>query len=458
MAGKAASYRCSECGHAALTWTGQCAGCGAWNTLEEVSAPAARPGRRAGGKRAGGPKPVPLRDVKAERSKRLRTGIAELDRVLGGGLVPGSLVLLGGSPGIGKSTLAGMALANIGAAGHEVLYVSGEESASQVRRRAERLGEAALAVPMLAEPALESVLAALESERPAACVIDSVQTLAIPDAAPGGVGAVREATSALLEAAKRLDVTLILIGHVTKEGSIAGPRALEHLVDCVLHFEGERERTFRTLRALKNRFGATSEVGVFEMRQGGLVEVADPSARFVGEARPAPGSVVLCAMEGTRPLLVEVQALVAPTEIVPPRRTATGIDRNRLALVLAVLTRHAGVSLSATDVFVNVAGGVRVDEPGADLAIALAVASAHSGRPLETDGKPLACFGEIGLTGEVRYVAHADRRVAEARKFGLSRVLGPPPGDEVIKGLSVVGSVKAALSGSATRGSLRRAA
>jgi DNA repair protein RadA/Sms len=447
VAAKAASYRCSECGHAALTWTGQCSGCGGWNTLEELSAPARTSGGSGRGRAAAGPRPVPLRDVKAERSQRLGTGIAELDRVLGGGLVPGSLVLLGGAPGIGKSTLAGMALANLAAAHHDVLYVSGEESAPQVRRRAERLGEAALSVPMLAEPSLESVLAALESERPAACVIDSVQTLAIPDATPGSVAAVREATSALLEAAKRLDVTLILIGHLTKEGSLAGPRALEHLVDCVLHFEGEKERTFRTLRALKNRFGATSEVGVFEMRQGGLVEVQDPSARFVGEARPAPGSVVLCAMEGTRPLLVEVQALVAPTEIVPPRRTATGVDRNRLALVIAVLTRHAGISLSATDVFVNVAGGVRVDEPGADLAIALAVASAHSGRALESDGKPLACFGEVGLTGEIRYVAHADRRVAEAHKFGLDRVIGPSPGDQPLVGLSPVGSLKAALSG-----------
>src|SRR3954453_22240052 len=458
MAGKGSQYRCSECGHAALTWTGQCSGCGAWNTLEHVSAPSGRAGRGGRPRRASGPKPVALRDVKAERTARLGTGIAELDRVLGGGLVPGSLVLLGGSPGIGKSTLAGMALANLAGAGREVLYVSGEESAAQVRRRAERLGEAALSVPMLAEPSLASVLAALEAERPEACVIDSVQSLAVPASAPGSVGAVREATSALLESAKRLDVTLILIGHVTKEGSLAGPRALEHLVDCVLHFAGERERTFRTVRALKNRFGATSEVGVFEMRQGGLVEVVDPSARFVGEARPAAVSVVLCAMEGTRPLLVEVQALVAPTEIVPPRRTATGVDRNRLALVLAVLTRHAGISLGTADVFVNVAGGVRVDEPGADLAVALAVASAHSGRALETDDKPLACFGEVGLTGEVRYVAHGDRRVAEARKFGLGKVVGPSPGDEPISGLAPVTSVKAALSGENPATQLRRAA
>jgi DNA repair protein RadA/Sms len=233
---------------------------------------------------------VPLRDVSAERSQRLGTGIAELDRVLGGGLVPGSLVLLGGAPGIGKSTLAGMALANIAGAGNQVLYVSGEESAAQVRRRAERLGEAALSVPMLAEPSLETVLAAVEAERPSACVIDSVQTLAIGDATPGSAGAVREATNALLEAAKRLDVTMILIGHVTKEGSLAGPRALEHLVDCVLHFEGERERTFRTLRALKNRFGATSEVGVFEMKQGGLVEVVDPASSGRPVRRRAPSS------------------------------------------------------------------------------------------------------------------------------------------------------------------------
>jgi DNA repair protein RadA/Sms len=359
---------------------------------------------------------------------RLRTGVAELDRVLGGGLVPGSLVLLGGSPGIGKSTLTGMALGNLGAAGHRVLYVSGEESTAQVRLRAERLGEAALAVPALAETSLEAVLATLEAERPAACVIDSVQTLHAEgmSGAPGSVGQVREAASAVMGFAKRLGCAVILVGHVTKEGAVAGPRVLEHLVDCVLFFEGERERSFRTLRALKNRFGATSEVGVFEMRSGGLIEVLDPSARFVGEASAAAGSVVLCSMEGTRPLLVEVQALVAPTEVVPPRRVATGIERNRLAMVLAVLARHGGPSLAGADVFVNVAGGVRVEEPGADLAVALALASAHRGEPLaDTDGRPLACFGEVGLTGELRSVGHGERRVAEALKFGLGPVLGP---------------------------------
>ncbi len=315
-----------------------------------------------------------------------------------------------------------------------MLYVSGEESAAQVRLRAERLGPSALAVPVVAETSLEQVLATLEPEQPEVCVIDSIQTMHAEGmtGAPGSVGQVREAATAIMEVAKRLGCAVVLVGHVTKEGAVAGPRVLEHLVDCVLFFEGERERSFRTLRALKNRFGATSEVGVFEMRAGGLVEVEDASARFVGEASAAPGSVVLCAMEGTRPLLVEVQALVAPTEIVPPRRISTGIDRNRLAMVLAVLARHGGPTLASADVFVNVAGGVRVDEPGADLAVALALASAHRGEALlDGDRRPLACFGEVGLTGELRHVAHADRRVAEAVKFGLSPVLGPAAGDRV---------------------------
>ncbi|MDP9188378.1 MAG: DNA repair protein RadA [Actinomycetota bacterium] len=459
MAKARTQHVCSDCGHAALSWQGQCPGCGAWNTLEPVStAPVARGSRPAVRSRAGAATPTPLRAVKAERSARVRSGIGELDRVLGGGMVPGSLVLLGGAPGIGKSTLASMALANVSAGGAKTLYVSGEESAAQIRTRAERLGEAALDVPVIAENSLEAVLATVEVEQPAVCVIDSVQAIAVGDAAPGSVASVREATASLMEVAKRLDVTMLLIGHVTKEGSLAGPRALEHLVDCVLHFEGERERTFRTVRALKNRFGATSETGVFEMREGGLVEVADASARFVGEASPAPGSVILCSMEGTHPLLVEVQALVNPTEVIPPRRTASGIDRNRLALVLAVLSRHAGVSLSAADVFVNVAGGVRVDEPGADLAVALAVASAHSGRALEADGRPLACFGEVGLTGELRYVGHADRRVAEARKFGLSRVLGPRPADGAVRGLASSETLADALRAAGVRGRLTAAA
>ena len=290
-----------------------------------------------------------LAEVRAERHARLSTGIGELDRVLGGGLVPGSLVLIGGSPGIGKSTLTSMALGNLQGAGRRTLYVSGEESAAQIRLRAERLPGAALDVPVLAETDLDTVLATLDAERPEVCVIDSVQTLHAADltGAAGSVGQVREVADRITRLAKARAIAVLLVGHVTKEGALAGPRVLEHLVDCVLQFEGERERTYRTLRALKNRFGSTNDVGVFEMRQGGLVEVADASARFVGEATRAPGSVVLAAMEGSRPLLVEVQALVSPSELVPPRRVANGIDRNRLALVLAVLGRHAGVGVGS---------------------------------------------------------------------------------------------------------------
>jgi DNA repair protein RadA/Sms len=282
-------------------------------------------------------------------------------------------------------------------------------------------------VPIVAETDLDLVEATLEAERPDVCVVDSVQTLysAAMTGAAGSVGQVREVAGRLMRVAKERGVAVLLVGHVTKEGALAGPRVLEHLVDCVLQFEGERERTYRTLRALKNRFGSTNETGVFEMRDTGLVEVADASARFVGEATRGPGSVVLCAMEGSRPLLVEVQALVAPTSLVPPRRVANGVDRNRLALVMAVLSRHAGVQLGSADVFVSVAGGVRVDEPGADLAIALAVASAARGVGLGDGERPLAAFGEIGLTGELRHVAHPDRRLAEAAKFGLDPVVAP---------------------------------
>jgi DNA repair protein RadA/Sms len=429
MARSATHFVCTACGHASAKWNGRCPGCEEWNTMVEEQRPAPAP---AGpGRRAASPgralKPVPLSQVEAPRIPRLLTGIGELDRVLGGGLVPGSLVLLGGSPGIGKSTITAGAMGNLAAAGHRVLYVSGEESAAQVRLRAERLGAAALGVPIVAETDLDSIVATIEAEEPAVCVIDSVQVMHASSltGAPGSVGQVREVAGRLMRVAKERGVAVVLVGHVTKEGALAGPRVLEHLVDCVLSFEGERERTYRTLRALKNRFGSTNEAGVFEMREEGLVEVEDASARFVAEATRAPGSVVLCSMEGSRPLLVEVQALVAPTELVPPRRMANGVDRNRLALVLAVLGRHAGVAVGSADVFVSLAGGVRVDEPGADLAVALAVASAVRGVPLGDGSKPLAAFGELGLTGELRHAAHPDRRLAEAKKFGLDGVLHP---------------------------------
>ncbi len=438
------AYSCSECGLQSAQWHGQCPGCDAWNTLIEERLPTAGgrgkgrgAGRRgaASGARASGSangharRPTlaakPLREVGAAPLERMSTGIGELDRVLGGGLVPGSLVLLGGSPGIGKSTLTNMALGHLQQAGHRTLYVSGEESAEQVRLRAERLGPGALRVPILAETDLDTVLDTIAAEAPAACVIDSVQTLNSGElsGAPGSVGQVREVAGQIMELAKSRGTAVILVGHVTKEGALAGPRVLEHLVDCVLQFEGERERPYRELRALKNRFGSTNEAGLFEMRQGGLVEVLDASARFVAEATRAPGSVVLAAMEGSRPLLVEVQALVAPSELEQPRRVVSGLDRNRLALVLAILGRHGRIGTGGSDVFVNVVGGVRVDEPGCDLAVALAVASASRGEALQ--GTPRACFGELGLTGELRWVGHPERRLEEAAKHGCSDVIAP---------------------------------
>ncbi len=356
------------------------------------------PGRGGAGSPA--PVPVALAEVGAAPVARLSTGIGELDRVLGGGLVPGSLVLLGGAPGIGKSTLTNMVLGHLAGSGRRTLYVSAEESPEQVRLRAERLDaghsdrssdpafapreRAALQVPIVAETDLDAVLEVLDTHAPEACVIDSVQTLHAAEltGAPGSVGQVREVAVRVMELAKARGIATILVGHVTKDGALAGPRVLEHLVDCVLQFEGERERPYRELRALKNRFGSTNEAGLFEMRQGGLVEVLDASARFVAQATRAPGSVMLASMEGSRPLLVEVQALVAPSELEQPRRVASGLDRNRLALVLAILARHGRVGLGSADVFVNVVGGVRVDEPGVDLAIALAVAGARRGVPI----------------------------------------------------------------------------
>src|SRR5690349_11366972 len=417
------SYVCSTCGGESARWAGQCPSCGEWNTLIEESL--RRRDDRGGMARA--LRPVALKDVVSDEHARLSTGIGELDRILGGGIVPGSLVLIGGAPGIGKSTLTTMVLANLAAAGRRTLYVSAEESAAQVRLRAERLRAGTpLEVPMVSDTEMEAVSATLDRERPHVCVIDSVQALRSSElqSAAGSVAQVREVVGEVMRVAKSRSTAVLLVGHVTKDGALAGPMALEHMVDCVLQFEGERERTYRTVRAVKNRFGSVEEAGVFEMRDHGLVEVVDASARFVSEATRAPGSVVLCAMEGSRPLLVEVQALVSSSELVPPRRVVSGLDRNRLALVLAVLGRHGGIGLGTSDVFVSVAGGVRVDEPGADLAIALALASAAKG--IEPAGEsPLAAFGELGLTGELRHVAHADRRLAEAAKFGLEEVVRP---------------------------------
>ncbi len=380
----------------------------------------------------GARRPVALAEVEATRHDRLATGINEFDRVLGGGLVPGSIVLVGGDPGVGKSTLTTMALARL-AHHHGVLMVCGEESPAQVRMRAERIGGAGR-IGVVAETDLDIVCATLIAERPAVAVIDSVQTLWSSElsSAPGSVAQVREAAGRLMRVAKEHAITIILVGHVTKDGAVAGPRVLEHLVDAVLVFEGERTSELRVLRATKNRFGSTSEIGVFEMTGAGLGQVSDPSALLGRGDLGGPGSVVACSVEGSRPLLLEVQALVAPSELAMPRRLATGFDRNRLAMILAVLSRHAGIPVASADVFVNVAGGVSIEEPAADLAVAIAIASAARGAPTG----PLVVFGELGLTGRLRIVAQAERRLREAQRLGLTHAIAPA-GTAAVSGTSL---------------------
>src|SRR5919199_573741 len=363
-----------------------------------------------------------LVDVEAEEARRLPTGVPELDRVLGGGLVPASLVLVGGEPGVGKSTLLLSALATI-SRDRRALLVTGEESTAQVKLRAARLGGADN-VEIVAETELETVCSTLERERPDVCVIDSVQTLysSAVGSAPGSVAQVREAAARLLRVAKEGHVAMFLVGHVTKDGTVAGPRVLEHLVDCVLQFEGDRYHAHRVLRATKNRFGSTNELGVFEMTGSGLVGVPEPSQLFGRVADGEIGAAVACALEGSRPILLEIQALVSPTDLAMPRRVATGVDAKRLAMIVAVLSRHAGVALGQADVFVNVAGGVRIDEPGADLAVALAIVSAARGAPVRHG---TAAFGEVGLTGRLRIATQAERRLEECGKLGLSAVVAP---------------------------------
>jgi DNA repair protein RadA/Sms len=361
-------------------------------------------------------------DVEAAEADRIPTGVQELDRVLGGGLVPASLVLVGGEPGVGKSTLLLSALAAM-SRDRRALLVTGEESTAQVRLRAARLGGAEQ-IEILAETELDTVCATLEQERPDVCVIDSVQTLYSAElgSAPGSVAQVREATGRLLRVAKEIGIATILVGHVTKDGAVAGPRALEHLVDCVLQFEGDRYRAHRVLRAAKNRFGSTNELGVFEMTGAGLVGVPDPSELFGRSQGREVGAAVACALEGTRPMLLEIQALVAPTDLAMPRRVATGVDPKRLAMIVAVLTRHAGISLGQADVFVNVAGGVRIDEPGADLAVAVAIASASRSAPAR---ERTVFFGEVGLTGKLRPAAQEERRLEECTKLGMKCAVAP---------------------------------
>jgi DNA repair protein RadA/Sms len=414
MAKAAQQFACTECGYSAGRWFGKCPGCNAFGSLvEETPTPAG----------ASPPKPLlRLVDVSTDEAKRIPTGVPELDRVLGGGLVPASLVLVGGEPGVGKSTLLLMALRAMSRQ-NRVLLISGEESVAQVNLRAARLGGPER-IEILAETELDAVCATLEKERPQVCVIDSVQTLYSRElgSAPGSVGQVRDAAGRLLRVAKENGIATILVGHVTKDGAVAGPRVLEHLVDCVLQFEGDRYHAHRVLRAAKNRFGSTNELGIFEMTGEGLVGVPDPSELF-GRTPPGEiGAAVACALEGTRPILLEIQSLVAPTDLAMPRRVGTGVDPKRLAMIVAVCSRHAGLPLGTADVFVNVAGGLRIDEPGADLAIALAIASAARNAPVR---EGLVAFGEIGLTGRLRPAAQSERRLEECAKLGIVAAVTP---------------------------------
>ena len=451
-------YVCQTCGASVLRWEGQCRTCGEWNTLVETvvrDEPRARPAAVTAGRAS----PVPLSHAgEAEAEVRRPVGIGELDRVLGGGLVAGSVVLLGGEPGIGKSTLLLQISAGVAAGGVTVLYATGEESTGQVRLRASRLGLSSGAVGdairVVAETGVGRITDLARESRPGLLVVDSVQTVTSEelDGPPGSVGQVREATLRLMELAKAEGVPVILAGHVTKDGTLAGPKTLEHLVDVVLSVEGDRTGGLRLLRAAKNRYGSTEEVGVFEMQDRGLVEVADPARAFLAEHdAPAPGSVVAPVLEGSRPLLVEVQALVAPTGSPSPRRTASGVDPNRLALLVAVLGRRAGVGLGTHDVYANLAGGLTVTEPGLDLPLALALASSLRDRPVVPG---TVAIGEVGLLGELRGVGGLDRRLREAARLGFTRAVVPRargrdavslPGVEVVEVGSLAAAVRVAL-------------
>ncbi len=429
MAKPKSVYACNECGAQQPRMLGRCPECGAWGSLgEEAFTPNAVPGAAVAGT---GNKPVALGEVEIRDLPRLASGISELDRVLGGGAVPGSVILLGGEPGVGKSTLGLQVAGRVQAAGRKVLYVSGEESPAQIRLRADRLEGVPAEIRLLAETRVEALLRHWKELAPDLVLIDSIQTMHCDrvESAPGSVAQVRESAALLAAAARRTGAALLVIGHVTKDGSLAGPRLLEHLVDVVLGFEGDRDRAFRLLRASKNRFGSTQEVGVFRMDAAGLAEVENPSEHFLAERSDgAPGSCIVPVLEGTRPLLVEVQALVAQAAYGMPRRTCMGIEDGRVALLLAVLDRRSDIDVAARDVYVNVAGGVRVGEPSADLALCMALASSRLDLAIPPD---VAVCGEVGLGGEVRGVARLDLRVREAARLGFRRVLTPPAaGDE----------------------------
>jgi DNA repair protein RadA/Sms len=451
-------FFCTECGNESPKWSGRCPSCGQWNTLVEQEVVT---GRRSGmtSRRSPEELPVPLPEIGTDSAERIETGIEEFDRTLGGGIVPGGVVLVGGDPGIGKSTLLLEASEEVARRGDVVLYVSGEESRSQIRMRAVRLGANSERIRVLTETDVSRVLAAAATLSPGVIVLDSIQTVYHPDASgsPGSVSQVRESAASLVRYAKETGVPVFLIGHVTKQGAIAGPRILEHMVDTVLYFEGDKRMPYRILRAVKNRYGSTDEIGVFEMTARGLEAVSDPSGLFVSDERTdASGSVVIGVVEGTRALMVEIQALTGVTNYAVPQRSSSGVDRRRLPLVLAVLERRGGLSLGNRDVFVNVAGGVKVEEPAADLGLALAVASSYWDAPVDAR---TAVFGEIGLGGEVRRVTLAAKRAQEAARLGYRRVVLPKhalPADERPGGVEylevrTVGDAMEAVLGDAAR-------
>lgn len=425
---KNTKYVCKNCGYEALKWLGKCPSCDSWNTLEEfVEAPVgknslAKP--KISAPAYNSPKPLPLSEIGSEIESRIKTGNSELDRVLGGGIVNGSLVLVGGDPGIGKSTLL-LQICNYLGKNNKVLYISGEESASQIKIRADRLKTQSENLMVLSETNLDNILYYSESIKPQVVIIDSIQTVFKPDvpSAPGSVGQVREATHFLMRLAKENNIAVFIVGHVTKEGSIAGPKILEHMVDCVLYFEGDRYQSYRILRTVKNRFGSTNEIGVFEMKDSGLVSVENPSEMLIsGRPKNISGSTVVCTLEGTRPMLAEVQALSSPTGFNMPRRTATGFDYNRAAMLIAVLEKKLGYTMQNQDIYINVIGGIKINETATDLAVILAIASNYKNFVIDHE---TIVFGEVGLTGEVRAVSYIESRLKEAKKLGFTKCLVP---------------------------------
>ena len=443
MAKKKSKFMCSDCGYESAKWMGRCPGCGAWNTMnEEIEVVSKGPRGAFQHSSTVTNKAVPIIKVETQDEPRIETDFGELNRVLGGGIVPGSLVLIGGDPGIGKSTLLLQVSALMSNKGHRVLYISGEESIRQTKLRAERLGVASEELYIYAETNLEYLHQTIEEVQPKFVVVDSIQTVHHPEvtSAPGSVSQVRECTAELMRIAKTKNIAIFLVGHVTKEGQIAGPRILEHMVDTVLYFEGERHHNHRILRSQKNRFGSTNEIAIFEMLQNGLKEVLNPSELFLQErSQGAPGSVIVASMEGTRPILVEIQSLVTPTSFNYPKRMATGVDQNRVQLLMAVLEKRMGMMLQSQDAYIKVAGGVKLDEPAIDLALLTSIVSSFK----DEAPKPTDCFiGEVGLTGEVRRVTRIEQRVQEAAKLGFQRVFIPASnigGWEFPDGIFVIG-------------------